>query len=107
MCWQALVSIDFVIRRRKAKDLVDGGLPCNQASADQFSPGALQGPEFHGKSFHNGFITVIAQAFVVADAYQEKVQGRGRVADPVKIFLTNQAVIDPAEAFGYFAHPVG
>jgi hypothetical protein len=51
----------------QAKDLVEGLLPGNHAVLNEVVSGVLQRVRIHGKTLHNRFVPIVAQALSVTN----------------------------------------
>jgi hypothetical protein len=92
--------------RVEAQHLVNRPLPCHKIGSDQLRARMIQSRRLHVQLICKRLVTVIAESLAVADADQKQVQGHGAMAQSFDMPVTDQAVIDPAEAFGHFAQPL-
>ncbi|MCP5519669.1 MAG: hypothetical protein H7A45_20720 [Verrucomicrobiales bacterium] len=63
-------------------------------------------PRVHLEATTQGGLGVVAQPLGVPDGDQKQIQGPGRVRAPLQATVRDEAVVDPAKAFGDLAEPL-
>ena len=82
-------------------------MPSDQAGFGQIGPGLVQSVRIHGQTPTDGPVVVIAQPGRIGDSHQEQIQRRGRVAQPLDMPVTHQAMVEPTELARYLANEIG
>lgn len=74
-----------------------------QLSGDEFLASLAQGGLRHRQAPTQGGLRVVAEALGIGHGEQQQIEGTGRVAEPINVVLTDQALIDPAELLGHLS----
>lgn len=67
---------------------------------DKIESGLMECVLIHGKTIHDGFVAIPAQAFRIAYDYEKEIQCGGSVCQSLNMAVTNNPVIDPTELRG-------